>query len=183
MIYMHGIHRDIFKIIMWQWQGYHLLHCLIVWQSPDRNKNVSSYLVLLLKVDWKKSLFGPCCWYFGVLFSTFGYLMKIYCRRLRNNCVTGFPHQLQQCGCWCTGAGADVGAQPPSASIVWQTLSELILYQAGSKITFVKQASKVIEKQMNSQKRFTWCHHLTSLGCTWLTWYICQKLVSSHLIH
>ena len=53
-----------------------LSNCLTISYTGTKMSPVD-YLVLR---RLKKSLFGPCCWYFEALFSTFGYLMKIYCR-------------------------------------------------------------------------------------------------------
>ena len=53
-------------------------------------------------------VFGPCCWYFEVLFSTFGYLMKIYCRLEEDWETIASPASHTNCSS--VGAGADVGA-------------------------------------------------------------------------
>ena len=98
-----------------------LLHCLTIsWQEQKCLQLIIWFW--WFKLDWRTtaSIYGPFWWHFEELFFYFWVLDEDLLpawRRLRNNCLSGFPHQLHQGG---------AGAQPPTASIVWQTPSELV---------------------------------------------------------
>ena len=163
LINMTQLLWDLFRKIKWQGYVYHLLHCLIVQQFPGRNKNYqacslkSSFGGLTLLEKQLPSflvLFNGTLWYF---FSTFGNLMKDLLpvwSRLRNNCLTDFPHQLQPArwvgGCKCNCTTKCINCLTSS---IWDDPQlDLTLYQAGLKITFVK-----LQVKTRNKLRFSWC--------------------------